>query len=56
MPHINSLSPSYLERWLPYETLVDNRPNAPHVCLGVIVLRHDHFRGLVRGQRLEVML
>lgn len=35
-----------LEWWLSNQTLVDNRPYAPQVSLGVIVLGHDDFWGL----------
>lgn len=41
-----------LEWWLSNQTLVDNRPYAPQVSLGIIVLGHDDFGGL-RGKRSQ---
>ena len=41
---------AYLEGGLPYKTLVDDRPDAPQVCLGVVVLGHDDLWGLKMGQ------
>lgn len=39
-----------LEGWLANQALVDDRPYAPQVGLGVIVLGHDDFWGLERSQ------
>lgn len=44
-----------LERWFADETLVDDCPYAPEVCLGVVVLGHDDLWGL-REDRTQVKI
>lgn len=41
---------THLEGRLADQALVDDRPDAPQVGLGVVILRHDDFRGLGGGE------
>ena len=38
----------YLKRWFSNKTLINHSSYAPQVCFSIIVLRHNHFRGLER--------
>lgn len=36
----------YLKRWFSNKTLINHCSYAPQVCFSIVVLRHNHFRGL----------
>lgn len=45
---------AHLKRGFPCKALENNGSYAPQVCLGVVVLGHDDFRGLKAGRVSDV--
>lgn len=43
----------YLKRWFSNKTLINHSSYAPQVCFSIIVLRHNHFRGLERTAKTQ---
>lgn len=43
----------YLKRWFSNKTLINHSSYAPQVCFSIIVLGHNHFRGLERTAKSQ---
>lgn len=43
----------YLKRWFSNKTLINHGSYAPQVCFSIVVLRHNHFRGLERTAKSQ---